>query len=183
MQVGIVNMYRYSAGPVYVKKALEFLGYRPYVIDGFTNSNQTLRDIKATSIKHWIFTGSPHAVLDSKSVQVPLDILKMSQKKFLLLCYSMESFLFQLGYQLKERYKGKKEFFSLQVQGFQESLELYRNHFWYIPKTEFVRSTLRLLAYYGREAMIVKYKQCLLMQFHPEKTRDGIQLIKQWLES
>jgi GMP synthase-like glutamine amidotransferase len=177
--VGIVNMYGYSAGAEFVKKAIEFLGYRPYIIDGFIDPVQTLQNIKASPIKHWIFTGSPHAVLDPDSVQIPIDILLLYQKKFLLLCYSMESFLFQLGYGLKKRYVQKKEYFYLKYKG--RLNFLYRNHFWYIPKNEFLNSK-KFLASTGRESMIVQYKNCLLMQFHPEKTRDGIEFIKQWLD-
>ena len=30
--------------------------------------------------------------------------------------------------------------------------------------------------------MIAMYKNCLLTQFHPEKTLDGVKMIKNWLD-
>ena len=37
------------------------------------------------------------------------------------------------------------------------------------------------IASYRGELMIAGYKNCLMMQFHPEKTADGLKMIENWL--
>jgi GMP synthase-like glutamine amidotransferase len=154
-------------------------------IDGFsTPSESVAKQIQESSIPFWIFSGSPHQVMDTHSPQVPMSLVK-SPKRFLMICYSMESCLVQLGYPLVERYENKKEIFQLNL--YTEKQETHwRNHRWYIPKTSFSRASgcgAKLLASYRLEAMLVEYKNMLMVQFHPERTEDGLEFMRRWLKN
>jgi GMP synthase-like glutamine amidotransferase len=177
-------MYGYPSGSRFILFSLRKLGYIPVEILGYStltreeNSKRIYNEIRGSKIKHWIFSGSPHQVSES-SLQVPLDILTLPMK-FLLICYSMESFLVALGLPLVKRYALKREYFSLDIPDYPQQY-YWRNHYFYTPAREMVHPHLQLLAKYGREAMLAKYKNCTLVQFHPEKSRDGRHFIQEWL--
>jgi GMP synthase-like glutamine amidotransferase len=181
-QLGLVNMYGSSAGAAHLRKAMSLIGILSKEIDGFSTSSESVaKQIQESSIPFWIFSGSPHQVMHLNSPQVPMSLLD-SPQRFLMICYSMESCLVQLGYPLVERYTNKKEIFHLKVRG---NLETHwRNHRWYTPKSSFALRTdpgPKLLASYRREAMMVEYNNMLMVQFHPERTDDGIDFMRQWL--
>jgi len=108
--------------------------------------------------------------------------------------------LFQLNYPIKRRYVNKYEYFTLKVNmklvkelkkeylfdGLPETLKLQRNHTWYIPTL--LRNTVKNklckeVASYRGESMMIFYKNAILVQFHPEKTADGILFIKNWINN
>ena len=187
MLVGVVNMYP-LAGVEFIVRALDKLGYSSFLLKGDEFSEEELfAKIKKSPIKNWIFSGSTLHIHEG-GPQVPKGILGL-KKNFLLICYSMESLITRAcscAHLLKERYVHKNEIFHLKrplepawlFEGIKEDMVLRRNHHWYLPTGEF---NVNEIASYRGELMIADYKNCLLMQFHPEKSADGLKMIANWL--
>ena len=187
MRVGVVNMYPSLTGSEFIVRALDKLGHSSFLLKGdeFSEGDLFAR-IKKSPIKNWIFSGSTLHIHEI-GPQVPLDILKLD-KRFLLICYSMESLITRIckcEHHLKERYIHKNEIFHMKrpseywlFDGIKEDMVLRRNHHWYIPAG--LLPVYEIASYRG-ELMIAGYKNCLMMQFHPEKTADGIKMIENWL--
>ena len=186
MRVGVVNMYPSETGGNSIIKALDKLGHSSFLLKGDEFSEEDLfARIKKSSIKNWIFSGSTLHIHEG-GPQVPLDILKL-EKHFLLICYSMESLITRICKcedHLKERYIHKNEIFHLRrpaywlFDGIKEDMVLRRDHHWYLPAGVL---PVHEIASYRGELMIAGYKNCHMMQFHPEKTADGIKMIANWL--
>ena len=187
MRVGVVNMYPSENGGNSIIKALDKLGHSSFLLKGDEFSEEELfARIKKSPIKNWIFSGSTLHIHEG-GPQIPLDILKLD-KRFLLICYPMESLITRIckcKHHLKERYIHKNEIFHLKqpsdywlFDGIKEDMVLRRNHHWYLPAGVL---PVHEIASYRGELMIAGYKNCLMMQFHPEKTADGIKMIVNWL--
>jgi anthranilate/para-aminobenzoate synthase component II len=188
MEVGIVNMYGTNYECRYLVNAMISLNLTPHIIDGFNTSQYYVFEyIQNSPIKHWIFSGSAHDPTLYDAKKVPIGILNLNDKQFMMLCYSMESILIQLNFHISKRKVIKKELFKLQrpnhplFQNMQSPLALRRNHRWYFSK-KVIKEPIHLIASYDNEAMIAIYSNMLLIQFHPEKSPDGKQLIQRWLE-
>ena len=171
MLIGIVKV---NSNPS-VEKAVQTLGHTYTIVH--IQDPDLVKKIKSSSISKWIFTGTGLAtsVLKPLAPQVPLEILSMKNKEFFCICYSMESVLYQLGYSLKER-APKKEMFSL------GPLRLYRNHRFYFPCNVLQKGFSHVECYHG-EGMTVLYKNTVMTQWHPERTADGRQCLKAWIEA
>ena len=186
MRVGVINMYPSETGGNSIIKALDKLGHSSFLLKGDEFSEEDLfARIKKSPIKNWIFSGSTLHIHEG-GPQVPLDILKL-EKHFLLICYSMESLITRICKcedHLKERYIHKNEIFHLRrpaywlFDGIKEDMVLRRDHHWYLPAGVL---PVHEIASYRGELMIAGYKNCHMMQFHPEKTADGIKMIANWL--
>jgi GMP synthase-like glutamine amidotransferase len=170
MRIGVV---KFNATD-YVEKAIRKLGHTPVIHQ--INEDDIVSTIKDSPIDHWIFTGTSLAVsvLNPLSPQVPMEILQMTDKHFFLICYSMESLLYQLGYPVVERKDVKKGRFQL------GPLNVYRYHKFYIPANK-VNKKIKVLQTYDGEVMTVCYKNTILTQWHPERTNDGILCLKNWI--
>jgi GMP synthase-like glutamine amidotransferase len=193
MEVGVISMYTDKNMHHYITDALLSIGYQSHVIH-FDNPTDVYNTIKNSTIKKWIFSGSSLTVNADGSPQVPLKIFNIKNKEFLLICYSMESALYQLKIStLKKRYENKKEDFNLNINiklvkelnkeyllnGLKNPMKLYRNHHWYFKAN--IKSDMFEIAKYRGESMMIIYKNTIMTQFHPERTDDGILLIKNWL--
>jgi GMP synthase-like glutamine amidotransferase len=126
-------------------------------------------------------------VINPENPQVPLELLDLD-KKLMLICYSMESVLMQLGFPVKERYIHRREPFNLYpteqnplFEGIQVPMKVWRDHTWYTPAST-IRSPVHLVASYNGEAMIATYKNATLVQHHPEHTADGRKFLENWLK-
>lgn len=172
MRIGVVKV----ASTPYVEEALRTLGHTPVVFQ--INDDDLVTKIKDSTITHWIFTGTGIAVsvLNPLAPKVPLDIFKLKEKRFLLICYSMESVLHQMGYPINKRYETKKERIYL------DGLRVYRNHRFYTPVSA-LDSTIQRVHSYRGEVMTAVYTNSVMTQWHPERTADGIQWMKGWIES
>ena len=170
MLIGIVKV----NSNTYVEKAIKKLGHTFDLLQ--INDPDLAKKIKHSSIQKWIFTGTGIAtsVLNPLAPQVPLEIFNMKNKEFFLICYSMESVLHQLGNTLLER-KPIKERFQI------GPLTLYRNHRFYF-ECEKLKSTLKNVECYKGEVMTVFYKNTVMTQWHPERTKDGIECLEMWIE-
>ena len=175
MHVGIINMHPHELRH-YLPKALEFLGCK-YSVFGFHENH--LDTIRRSPITHWIFTGSEYNVFDETAPQLDLGILKLENKRFLLICYSMESVLLQLGCRLVKRRNNMREYFNLKLEG--NTLKAYRDHYTYVVPDK-MRRGIRLLATYKGYTMNAEYRNAVMTQWHPERTMDGIQFMQKWLE-
>lgn len=199
----------FPEGIKYIIKCIKKLGYTPYIVD-YTTSDKIFEEIIKSNIKHWIFSGSPHMVIDSTSPIVPLNILNLKDKKFMLICYSMESILYQLDFPVIKRYENKKEKFRLKLDvkkiekikkinilynlrikpGLRRGriqfyrLRLKRNHHYYIPSNVIDYKkypNMHLVSSYRKESMMIFYNNTIMVQFHPERTLDGYILINNWI--
>lgn len=190
-RIGVVSMYTWATGPKYVIEALVNLNYDP-VVYSIHNTENIAKIIKDSSIKRWIFTGSKLMVPAKGSAQVPMEIMTYSDKEFFLICYSMESVLWQMGYKLHERALNRRENFDLQIdstrlqsrpalmRNLKNPLHLQRNHRWYLTLDSALPG---VVATYENETMMFLYKNTVMTQYHPEKTEDGKRLLLNWIES
>jgi GMP synthase-like glutamine amidotransferase len=190
-RIGVVSMYTWAEGPKYVTEALINMNYTP-VVYNIHNTHNIAEIIKKSTIKRWIFTGSKITVTSKGSPQVPMDILSYSDKEFFLICYSMESVLWQMGYKLHERAMNRRENFDLQIdtsrlqerpalmRNLKNPLHLQRNHRWYLTLDP---AQPGVVATYENETMMFLYKNTVMTQYHPEKTDDGKRLLLNWIES
>jgi GMP synthase-like glutamine amidotransferase len=192
MSVGIVDMYGSVNKCRHLIQAIrEITGDEPNVIEGYNiPNNKMIYDyIKASPQKFWIFSGSAHNVTDINAMHVPLRVTALHHKKIMMICYSMESLLFQLNLAVQTRYIKKTETFNLRpniisplFKDIKLPLIAYRNHIRYFTKNQIV-SPVTLLASYNGEAMVALYKNTTLVQFHPEKSDDGKKMLANWLTS
>jgi GMP synthase-like glutamine amidotransferase len=170
--------------------AVEELGATPHIINGTTLSEQELlTTIQRSPIRHWILSGSRYNIHHPGVPVVPMELFK-TDKRFLMICYSMESVLVQLGFPIRERYINRKESFNLSIpkeyqthplfKGIPSSMRGWRDHRYYFPR-DVLTPPVYLLSSYNGEAMIATYKNAVLIQYHPEKTKDGRQLLENWL--
>jgi GMP synthase-like glutamine amidotransferase len=173
--------------------AVEELGAIPHIMNATTLSEQELlTTIQRSPIRHWIFSGSRYHIHQEGVPVVPMELFKTekTEKRFLMICYSMESVLAQLGFPIQERYINRRGPFNLTVpkenqehplfKGIPSPMRVWRLHKFYFPRTV-LRAPVHLLASYNGEAMVATYKNAVLVQYHPEKTKDGRQLIENWL--
>lgn len=190
MQIGIVNMHKYRIDINALVDAVKELGAIPHIINGTTLSEQELlKIIQRSPIRHWILSGSRYHIHQEGVPIVPMELFK-TDKRFLMICYSMESVLVQLGFPIQERYINRKGPFNLTVpkenqehplfKGIPNPMRVWRLHQFYFPRTV-LKAPVHLLASYNGEAMVATYKNAVLVQHHPEKTKDGRQFIENWL--
>ena len=181
----------------------------PIVLEVVHCYDNWMDSIVNSDITHWILTGSERYPYDSDAPRVPIELFSVKNKRFMLICYSMESALFEMGYTISTRPKPICEFFlhnfdhkkftkkqtkkcnyraSNLIQSISTPVSLYRNHRVFITVDEFQQSSrepcnnMNLLSEYNKEVMTVNYKNAIMVQWHPEKTPDGIIFLKNWLE-
>lgn len=192
MEIGIVSMYPNIKDIVYVSNAIKILGYTPYIVDHKSKLKSFVRNIyniiKNSKIKYWIFSGSPSMVIDRESPQVPLEIYNLKDKEFMLICYSMESVAYQMNIPISFRRENRKEIFTLDIRNtdhyitkyYNDYINVWRNHYGYVSSL-INKSPFTEIASYEEESMILLYKNSILIQFHPERTVDGLILIYNWI--
>ena len=207
MEIGIVFMdpnHIYN----YIPDSIEYIGGKPFTIL-FTNASDVLLIIKNSPIKYWIFSGSNDTVIMNDSPQIPIEIFDLPNKEFLMICYSMESTLFQFNFPIKRRYANKNEDFKLKLNmklikelkkeylfyGLREPLKVRRNHNWYIKSisrnpiivndvtSNSNTELFKEVASYRGESMMIFYKNAILVQFHPERTIEGVIFMKNWINN
>lgn len=101
--------------------------------------------------------------------RMPMAVFSLPIHVFCI-CYSFQSALVQLGYTL--HHKRKRVYKKVSLGG----MTVLLNYTQYIPSP--VEGEL---ASYGKECMMVRYKNALLTQFHPEATADGRKLLVSFL--
>lgn len=191
MRIGIVNYHlRDKRGLSGLEKVIQIVMMMkgiPYILDGSILSQQELlHQIQNSPIQYWIFTGSDHSVFDIKELQVPMALLD-TDKKFMMICYAMQSVLVQLGVPIKCRYRNRFEHFHMPLskddplfRNISNPMDIWRDHQWYFSKAD-IPPSVTLLASHNGEAMIVTYKNAVLHHLILEKTADGLRFFKNWL--
>jgi len=174
----------------YLVNAISLFGYKSHILDGVHMSKTEVYDFISKSPIHvWIFSGGDHTVIEKESPQVSLKLLQLKDKRFMFICYSMESILYQMEYPIKKRAINKKEYFNQTISSQVKSylfnnisfpMKLRRNHRWYFSSKDIVKP-VELIASYNGEAMIATYKNAVLVQFHPERSADGKKLLWNFL--
>ena len=184
--IGIVDMYvqKLERG---ISDILRDNGYQTVVLDAMKMTGQAVaQSIARSTINRWIFTGSNGNVHDDDAPVVPLEIVTMP-KSFLLICYSMESILYQMDkHILVKRPEVRREEFKMErpmalsalFHKVQPLMSLQRNHRYYI-ETGTMQQGCEIASHQG-EVMIGLYENCVLVQYHPERTPDGLLMIKNW---
>lgn len=196
MQIGIVSLYPKLKDIQNLENAIKILGYKPHIIDlAHSTPDKIYYHIKNSDIKHWIFSGSPTSVIDKGSPQVPMDIFRLIGKRFMFICYSLESVMFQLRYPISFRKVLKKELFPLNVsrgkirktnteylfENINFPMKVWRNHYGYVSDLIINNKLIEEVASYEGESMILLYRNSILVQYHPERTNDGLKLINNWI--
>ena len=196
MEIGIVSLYPKLKDIQNLDNAIKLLGYIPYIIDlAHSTQDKIYYHIKNSHIKHWIFSGSPTSVIDKGSPQIPMEIFRLTYKRFMFICYSLESVMFQLKYPISIRRELKKELFSLNVsrskikntnteylfENINFPMNVWRNHYGYVSNLIINNNLIHEVASYEGESMILLYRNSILVQYHPERTHDGLKLIDNWI--
>ena len=196
MEIGIVSLYPKLKDIQNLENAIKILGYNPYVIDlAHTTPDKIYYYIKNSWIKYWIFSGSPSTVIDKGSPQIPMELFKLTAKRYMFICYSLESVMFQLKYPISFRKELKKELFDLDVSKTKINntkteylfkfinipMKVWRNHYGFVSNTIINNNLIKEVTSYEGESMILLYKNSILVQYHPERTKDGLKLIDNWV--
>jgi GMP synthase-like glutamine amidotransferase len=194
MKIGIVSLYPFIKNIKNVVNAVESLGHTTKVLNLYSIKSSIIYElIKKSNITHWIFSGSPLCVVEKKSPKIPIEILDLEDKKFMLICYSMESMIFQLNYPITIRRELKKEVINLDVdmekvrklskdklfENISLPISVWRNHYGYLSSYHI--NNLTEVSNYQNESMIIFHKNSVLLQIHPERTKDGYKLIDNWI--
>jgi GMP synthase-like glutamine amidotransferase len=172
MHVGIIDMNYNPDGIRYLRQAL--LGYEVTVVRYGPN---LLERVRRSSIQTWICSGGAHLILEADAPHIPLSLLDLPEKRFMLICYSMESVLLQLGYRMRTHRTVSKGYFTLHGSKF------WKNHFRYVKPADLTGSAIKVLATSQGEVMTATYKNALLVQWHPERSADGRRFLEAWIRS
>jgi len=196
MEIGIVSLYPKQKDVQNLENAIKILGYKPHIIDlAHTTPDKIYYHIKNSWIKNWIFSGSPTSVIDKGSPQIPMELFRLTNKKYMFICYSLESVMFQLKYPISFRKELKKELFKLDVNisnikktnteylfhSINFPMKVWRNHYGFVSNTLVNNNLISEVTSYEGESMILLYRNSILVQYHPERTNDGLKLIDNWI--
>jgi GMP synthase-like glutamine amidotransferase len=176
MLVGIVNMNRFGE-PEHLVNSIEKLGHTTRIIGHSVNM---VSIINKSPIKYWFFTGSSYDVLSPISPQIDVGLFELKDKHLFMICYSMESALFNLGYKLQKKLRTNRRIFDI-VPGDGHKIHVWKSHDTYVPAS--INPRLKPISRYNDEIMTLKYKNAIMTQWHPERTTDGIQIMGDWLEN
>ena len=182
MRIGIVNYYT-SVSPTIVK-VIRKLGHDVTLL---TPYDDHFTIMKHSNIRNWIFSGSPLDVNDPLSPQVDKKILGLQDKRILLICYSMESVLKSLGCKLTTSKKSKDDTVLLTplynnylTGGLQIPISAARTHYTHINVSS-LPPRIRLQMKHKNEVMTCHYRNCVMVQWHPERSEEGDLFLSNWL--
>jgi GMP synthase-like glutamine amidotransferase len=182
MKIGIFN---YMSRHLFrIEKTVRDMGFDVEMYDYKENHYEIM---KRSTIKHWIFTGSPMDVNKDGAPQLDTRILRMEGKRLFLICYSMESILAQLGCKLVKRERNRKKIFFMDIlynnyltTGLSSPIRAWRNHETYIPVNSLTPSVKLQMQFEG-EVMTCFYKNATMTQWHPEHGVEGNLFLTNWL--
>lgn len=176
MLVGIVNMNRYGE-PTHLVNAIEKLGHTTCIIGP---SENMVSIIQKSPIDHWFFTGSSYDVLSPISPQIDVGIFDLKDKHLFLICYSMESALLNLGCKLHKKPRTNRRIFDI-ISSSGNKIHVWKSHDTYVSIS--LNPKLKPFARYNDEIMTVGYKNAIMTQWHPERTADGVVVMREWLQN
>ena len=178
LRVGILNCYRNAAHAQYVIEAVRHLGHIPVCVYVTRYSmKETLDWVHQSNIRHWIGTGSDYNVCDHDAPCYDESILRMRNKKFLLICYSMQSFLAHVcKCQITKLPSYVQE---MQTIG---GVQLWRNHHFGFYKTDVFSKKYSIQNVQTFADAIVMSATCgnvWMTQYHPERSKQGTFIVLQ----
>ena len=182
MRIGIFNYMKRELPTI--EKVIRDLGFDVEMHDYEENHYEIM---KKSSIKHWIFTGSPMDVNKDDAPQLDTRIIRREGKRVFLICYSMESILEQLGCKLIKRERNRKRVFFMDIMyknylttGLSSPIRAWRNHETYIPVNS-LKPNIKLQMQFDGEVMTCLYKNAIMTQWHPEHSDDGKRMLINWI--
>ena len=183
LSVGIVNFNKENMLPMKLIEQLASMKCAIYMIHYYDDYITIIKN--TPEIKHWFFSGSDYNPNSSKSPKMNEKILDIENKKFMMICYSMEIFCKLLGYNLGHDDESTKKVSSYFDGYFNKTIEAWRNHqYFLLDSTESKNESIEKLGILDNKVMTAMYKKksdFLLLQWHPPYTKDGVDLLKQWL--
>lgn len=182
MMIGIVN-YHTTTIPIIIN-VIRRLGHDVNVLSRHDNHLSIMRN---STIRYWIFTGSQLDPNDPLSPQVDKKILGLQDKRILLICYSMESMLKSLGCKLTTSKTIKDDTIPLTplynnylTGGMQIPISAVRTHYTHINVSS-LPPRIRLQMKHKNEVMTCHYRNCVMVQWHPERSEEGDLFLSNWL--
>ena len=167
--VGIINCYKSIDNIVHVLQALQELGHDCTVVD----AKEVSSVLPSSPIRHWIGTGSEYDVHDVDAPRISETIANYTEKRFLLICYSMQSFLVHAHNCTITRMPSEK-----QAHECLHFNSIWRNHKWAFKPFDIASPSFSNAQVFddGYVASL-ECQNILMTQYHPERTRDGIESI------
>ena len=173
MRIGVVLFCENGVGCTQLIRTLHALGHTLFPVHW--NHPNLVHLIQTSGIGTWIFSGNATYTKDKDMNRMPMAVFTLPIRVFCI-CYSFQSTLVQLGYTLHHKRNRVYKKVSIPVNG--EPMKVLLNYTQYIesPVTGEVASL-------GKEVMMVRYKNAVLTQFHPEGTADGRKLLASFLDN
>ncbi len=144
-----------------------------------------LKIIKESCINNWVFSSSD-LTPNTKKIKIDFDnLLKIKDKNFLLLGFAMKKLLKHLGYKMYKRSRAMKMklvtppydlFHNVQPQ-----MELVKKEKHYFDIYENPMKKIETLLTHKNILAIAQYKKILLLDFNPEYSEDGMQILENWI--
>ena len=177
--IGIVNCNKDNKIPNDLIQVLSHLDFNSFLIS--IDQDNYVETIKNSGIKYWIFTGSE---LNPKKTpqSINLSELKKLDKsfKFLMICYSMQKILIQLGLEPLKKKLEKKE---LEIPNDKKEITVSLKNEYYFENPDKKVKNLDIISTKDNVLMTAEYNgNILLTQWHPERTDDGIKFLKKWFK-
>jgi len=139
----------------------------------YWNHPNLLETIKKSKVDRWVLSGNATYTKDTDMYRVPMGIFSMPIRVFAI-CYSFQSTLVQLGYTMHHK---PRQAITKYIQHKGKKILVALNY------TQCIKSPVKgEEAASAGESMIVRYKNSLMTQFHPEKTADGRALLYDFLQ-
>ena len=181
MEIGIVNFCQgcienkpnTTCTVCYLETMVQQLGFVPQTILGTSDIYHT---IKESTIQNWIFSGSAYNVNHISSPQVPLGILTLPDKRYVFICYTMQSVLHGHGKKIICDKKNKQGVVTLR-----SGTSVFRNHFCYLRPRDITEHIWKMTDVFEGYVMTLYLGTHLCCQWHPERTLDGYEYISRWL--
>ena len=182
ISIGVVNFNKDNSIPIKLISELANRGYAVYMIHHYDDYVNIIK--KMDEITYWFFSGSMFMPNHNKSPQLDKEILKIKDKKFMMVCYSMEIFCKLLEMKLDNYNDDIKKTSKFHDAFLGKTIEGWRNHKYYLSEKS--AKDITILGTLENEVMTAKYTKnsdFLLVQWHPPYTDDGKELLTKWLSS
>ena len=144
-----------------------------------------LKIIKESCITNLVFSSSD-LTPNTKKIEIDFDkMFKITNKNFLLLGFTMKKLLKHLGYKMYKRSRAMKmklesppyDLFN----NIQPQMHLVKKEKHYFDIYEDPMKKIEIFLTYKNILTIAQYKKILLLDFNPEYSEDGMQILENWI--
>lgn len=184
--IGIISFMKRGGVPPALGTAVKAFNLDVTLLDA--EDSDLVTAVRESPVRDWVLTGSSWDIDARGAPQVPLELLRLRGKRFLLICYSHESLLWQLDVPLQrcERVKGWAPIDVLSrgrgLFGSADSANVWCNYNTWALAEDIPRGW-KILATMGPVAMAIQRGHVTSMQFHPEMLGRGRNIFKEWLRA